>query len=119
MSTFKPGDVAIWGDCKVTVLPMTEGGLVPDGWVPVWDDSAERGRMAPMSQLRKFPSSPSPTWEMTACERENREDMNRLLAQGWEPFSVTVSPDRMCENMHDGTTNYFRHVVWLKRLKTA
>ena len=41
-------------------------------------------------------------WEVTTT---NRADVNRVLEGGWEPFAVTMHPDR-------GT------VIWLRRLTT-
>lgn len=58
-------------------------------------------------------------WELTKCDQSDHKILTHLLANGWEPFAVTLAPEGMKASNYDGTIVYYNHIVWLKRLKTA
>lgn len=65
---------------------------------------------------RVNPAELAVAWEMVSCPAKEKVRLDHLLGQGWEPFAVTVAPEQMKTSNYDGTTVYYVHVVWLRRV---
>lgn len=58
-----------------------------------------------------------PTWDYVSVLANSPRVVN-LLADGWEPFAVTVVPDGMRLHQHDGGTVYYVERLHLRRVTT-